>query len=85
MMDSVLDYLGSVLTPDEMADFQPHTSRVHEIMMMKSRTAQKKFDCLLKKSHPPDDRWVVNHSNEVLSQNGGGFKERNELSWVNSC
>ena len=35
---------------------------------MKSKTAKKKFDHLLK-NRPPDNRWVVNLSNKVLNPN----------------
>ena len=37
---------------------------------MKSRAVQKeKFDCLLKRNTPPDNRWVANLSNKELSPN----------------
>ena len=72
MMNSLMDHLVSILTPEEVVDLQGHTSRAQEITMMKCRTAhgqKKKFDRLLEKNCPPDNRWVVNLSNKVLSPN----------------
>ena len=69
-MNSLMDHLVSILTPEEVVDLQGHTSRAQEITMMKCRTAQKKkFDHLLEKNCPPDNRWIVNLSNKVLSPN----------------
>ena len=70
MMNSLLEHLVSVLTPEEIVDLQGHTSRAQEITIMKNWTAKKrKFDHLQEKNHPPNNSWVVNYSNKVLSPN----------------
>ena len=42
---------------------------ITKIIMMKSKTAKKKFDHLLEKNCPSDNCWVVNLSNKVLRPN----------------